>query len=330
MIRIDFISMFIVIPMIFIAIIFGLEYCFYRKAVSNPAQDTIYYVKKATNYKLAKSIICIVAVVCQLLINRYGFINLDLLVGVIYLTIGIIGIIECYLSKKAISNSRQDKLFYIKKTSDFKLAIVYTISMIISLVTFIFYNSIREIIYISRVPCIFAFSHNDLYEMFGYYTLSLLFFIVPGVIGVLEHFFEKKSVLTSEQDSTFYTKKVSDLKLTKFISFIVAFIFYFVVTYVHDDYIMVTLCIGAYFGICFFWGFVTKTINKNKGYEGGFWWGFCLGIIGVIIVACKANKSERCSNTNIADELLKYKSLLDQGVITQEEFEQKKKELMKS
>ncbi|MDE6426262.1 MAG: hypothetical protein K2K89_09040 [Ruminococcus sp.] len=35
------------------------------------------------------------------------------------------------------------------------------------------------------------------------------------------------------------------------------------------------------------WGFITKTILKNKGYKGGFAWGFLLGIIGVIVVACK-------------------------------------------
>ena len=22
------------------------------------------------------------------------------------------------------------------------------------------------------------------------------------------------------------------------------------------------------------WGVATKTVNQNKGYEGGFWWGF--------------------------------------------------------
>ncbi|WP_330617720.1 SHOCT domain-containing protein [Pseudobutyrivibrio sp.] len=36
------------------------------------------------------------------------------------------------------------------------------------------------------------------------------------------------------------------------------------------------------------------------------------------------------SNFSVADEIKKYKDLLDQGVITQEEFEQKKSELLKS
>jgi len=32
--------------------------------------------------------------------------------------------------------------------------------------------------------------------------------------------------------------------------------------------------------------------------------------------------------TSIADEILKFKNLLDQGIITQEEFEEKKKRLL--
>ncbi len=39
-------------------------------------------------------------------------------------------------------------------------------------------------------------------------------------------------------------------------------------------------------GIIF--GFITETINEKKGYYGGFAWGFFLGIIGVIVVACKS------------------------------------------
>ena len=37
---------------------------------------------------------------------------------------------------------------------------------------------------------------------------------------------------------------------------------------------------------CIF-GAITKVINEKKGYEGGFWWGFFLGVIGIIVVACR-------------------------------------------
>lgn len=36
-------------------------------------------------------------------------------------------------------------------------------------------------------------------------------------------------------------------------------------------------------------GIITTVINANKGYEGGFAWGFFLGIIGIIVVACRSD-----------------------------------------
>ena len=32
-------------------------------------------------------------------------------------------------------------------------------------------------------------------------------------------------------------------------------------------------------------GFVTKSMGESKGRSGSFWWGFFLGIIGIIVVA---------------------------------------------
>ncbi len=44
-------------------------------------------------------------------------------------------------------------------------------------------------------------------------------------------------------------------------------------------------------------GFITRAINNGKGRGGGFAWGFWLGLIGIIVVACrpakKANTTDR-------------------------------------
>lgn len=36
-------------------------------------------------------------------------------------------------------------------------------------------------------------------------------------------------------------------------------------------------------------GFITKHVAESKGYDGGFAWGFWLGIIGLIVVGFKPN-----------------------------------------
>ena len=83
------------------------------------------------------------------------------------------------------------------------------------------------------------------------------------------------------------------------------------------------------------WGFATEAIVKGKGYENTKSWFFCgffLGFIGLIIAACKPSliaptKVNQVPQHSTADELLKYKQLLDQGAITPEEFEAIKQQL---
>lgn len=56
------------------------------------------------------------------------------------------------------------------------------------------------------------------------------------------------------------------------------------------DFIIYFIGILIHVGICCVWGAITWKINDYKGYaSGGFWWGFFLGWIGVIVVACKSN-----------------------------------------
>ena len=75
------------------------------------------------------------------------------------------------------------------------------------------------------------------------------------------------------------------------------------------------------------WGAVTYAISQHKGNEGGFWWGFWLGIIVVIVVAVKKSKNER--DVEKLQGLKTLKELMDAGLISQEEFEVKKSELLK-
>ncbi len=45
---------------------------------------------------------------------------------------------------------------------------------------------------------------------------------------------------------------------------------------------------------CIAFGVATKVLNKQKGYSGGFWWGFFFGVIGIVIVLVRP---EKVSNT---------------------------------
>ena len=46
-------------------------------------------------------------------------------------------------------------------------------------------------------------------------------------------------------------------------------------------YLIVTLISAA---VC---GAISKTISSSRGMDGGFWWGFLLGVIGIIVVALR-------------------------------------------
>ena len=100
-------------------------------------------------------------------------------------------------------------------------------------------------------------------------------------------------------------------------------------------YCLVVLLIAA--GL----GFIPATIAKKKGYSFGLWWlyGWMLFIVAIIHVCLIPDKNAPQAPSagpvrrpppppGTADEIRKYKELLDSGVLTQEEFEQKKRQLL--
>ena len=83
----------------------------------------------------------------------------------------------------------------------------------------------------------------------------------------------------------------------------------------------------TFFGII--WGLVTQSIGKSRGHQNCFWWGFFLGLIGLIVVVCLNPKINNQNNLfdNI-DALDKLQRLKENGAITEEEFEENKKILL--
>ena len=75
-------------------------------------------------------------------------------------------------------------------------------------------------------------------------------------------------------------------------------------------------------------GNIAKYIGNTKNYKNGFIWGALLGIIGIIVVAVMPYKEQSKNNGNSIEKIKELSILKDNGIITQEEFETKKKELL--
>ena len=96
-------------------------------------------------------------------------------------------------------------------------------------------------------------------------------------------------------------------------------------------------------GLAAILGLIPANIAKKKGLSFGMWWfyGWMLFIVAIIHVQFieDYNAPEKKMNVvasinpstsvfSTADEIKKYKELMDQGVITEEEFNHKKQQLL--
>lgn len=84
---------------------------------------------------------------------------------------------------------------------------------------------------------------------------------------------------------------------------------------------------------CLVFGFITKHVAATKGYNDGFIWGFLLGLIGLLVVGLRSNvKAENNFETqqnHLPVKLLnQLKDLHDQGILSDEEYTQKKQEIL--
>lgn len=81
------------------------------------------------------------------------------------------------------------------------------------------------------------------------------------------------------------------------------------------------LVVAAIFGL------ICKAISTSRGMSGGFWWGFFLGIIGIIVVAVrpKDNKTTAGQVSNSPyEDLERITKLKEQGLLSDDEFNEMK------
>lgn len=96
----------------------------------------------------------------------------------------------------------------------------------------------------------------------------------------------------------------------------------------------------VFLGIIFAAGlaFIPANIARKKGYSFGLWWfyGWMLFIVAIIHVSLIEDKNapqKQFAPTpqliGVADEIKKYKELFDQGILTEEQYQEKKEQLLK-
>ena len=94
----------------------------------------------------------------------------------------------------------------------------------------------------------------------------------------------------------------------------------------NSSYYIISLIVAAVLG------FIPASIAQKKGYSFWLWWfyGWMIFIVAIIHVHFipDKNKSSLPNGVSAADELSKYKALLDEGTITLDEFNEKKDQLL--
>lgn len=88
-------------------------------------------------------------------------------------------------------------------------------------------------------------------------------------------------------------------------------------------FIFIYSIIGVFFGL------IAGSLNENKGcsYWTGFWCGFLLGLIGILIVAVQKDKTE-VSSYNPTEALEKLQKLKESGAISEQEFKESKEKIL--
>ncbi|KAA0698291.1 SHOCT domain-containing protein [Neorhizobium sp. P12A] len=77
---------------------------------------------------------------------------------------------------------------------------------------------------------------------------------------------------------------------------------------------------------------ICSNMARSRGRGSGLWavLGFFLGLLAILILAVMGNTNERLtvSSASRGEEIAKLKQLHDEGVLTEDEFEQEKRQLL--
>ena len=83
---------------------------------------------------------------------------------------------------------------------------------------------------------------------------------------------------------------------------------------------------------CLICGLVAYLVANKRLMDGGFWWGFFLCEIGILIVALRPNESHTAAEATpkkTSAELEKAFDLKNKGVLTEEEYQKMRDKLLR-
>lgn len=99
--------------------------------------------------------------------------------------------------------------------------------------------------------------------------------------------------------------------------------------YVWGDIALVILIIMIY---TIGWAYLSRFVGLKKGISNGYAWGYCLGILGFIVVCALKGEDidkTKLNTSNKYDEIEKLQQLKSSGALTNEEFNIEKQKLLK-
>ena len=80
------------------------------------------------------------------------------------------------------------------------------------------------------------------------------------------------------------------------------------------------------------WAYLSRYIGLKKGIDSGYVWGYCLGIIGFIVVCVLPSNNQEQQKSivnNRYEDLEKLQRLKEAGILTDEEFKVEKQKLLR-
>lgn len=92
--------------------------------------------------------------------------------------------------------------------------------------------------------------------------------------------------------------------------------------YINEDILTIATCVFCIVVVSLIFGLASKIASEERGYTGGFWWGFIFWVIGLFIVSLKPH-----SYIVYTNKLKILDQLYEDGYIDEKKYRKEKDNL---